>query len=133
MKNALLGKVFEILITLAVPVFLFILNQIKGFVARFIKAKVDHEAAEKILLQLSEAAFGAVASVQHLADTMKEAASDGKLSDDEVDVLKDKALGLLKDNLGPKLLAELEEIYGELDPTLNQAIEAALQSYIKKN
>jgi len=100
-------------ITALVPVVGIVLKTLGQKAAELIQAKVDNQTAEAALLRLTAAVTDAVGDVyQAEAGALKEAAADGKLTQEEKDRLKQIAIDHAKSYLGKKGIAMLLEVLG---------------------
>jgi hypothetical protein len=116
------------------PLFVALLSFASFRVAQFVAAKTKNQALAGILTRANEAVFSAVSDVaQTYVDDLKRGAADGKLTDEERDEAKRKALGKAKRLLGSdgmKLLAKVLgfKTAGQADEFLSAKIEDAVRS-----
>jgi hypothetical protein len=122
----LLPQLVEALITVVTAIVIFLLTRLTSA----IQSKVKGEQASTFIERASSQARDVVLELeQTLVPSMRKAASDGKLDQSDVDVLRDEALRTLKLHLGPKGLAEGMQVLGfkgveDLERVLRAKIEA---------
>jgi hypothetical protein len=101
-------------------------------VIKYVIAKIDNEKVRKYVGRAWVEVRGAVAEVwQTYVSALKEANTDGKLTDDEKAEAKRYALEAAKANIGKKGLARLMRVLGlgdtdELDNWLGNKVETAV-------
>lgn len=115
------------------PVLLAILSWLGVMASKWIQEKVKNETASGILLRLDDAVLTVVRELQQtMVDDLKAASSDGKLTKEERDEIKTKALGNLKSYYGTKGLKILAQVLGlsigaEFDKFLSSKLEAKVK------
>ncbi len=120
------------LIELIATVALAILTLLAARAKRFLDRKIDRDDRQDILFQVGEAVFAAVKQIgQVYVNDLKLAATDGKLTEAERREARKAALQTARSQLGPKLLAQLAELFAlstptEIDNFLFAKIEAAV-------
>lgn len=102
-----------------------------GMLARWLAGRTRNEALLALIAQVQDAVGGAVRETQQtFVAALKEARSDGKLTDEEKKQALDAALATAKKVLGEKGLAALRSATGasaeEVDKLLKARIEAAV-------
>jgi len=122
-------------IELGVMVFLPLLTALLLWTSRKLEAailrNVKNEELKVTLLRLNDEVFDVVGEVkQTMADRMKEASQDGKLTEQEREQLLSIAVGKWKSLQGPEGVRRVREILGmdeqALEKRLVQKIEAAV-------
>ena len=113
------------------PVLLAALTWVAAKVAQLITAKVKHEWLREVLIRLDDAVLNAVREVQQaVVNEIKAARADGKLTAEERARVKDRAIESIRSHLGMKGLAELTEVLGledgSVDKVLSSRVEAAV-------
>jgi hypothetical protein len=98
---------------------------------QLITAKVKNEYLRGVLVRLDDAVLVAVREVQQVTvDGLKAASADGQLTPEERAKVKETALSTIKSHLGAKGLAEVANILGlengTLDKLLSTRVEAAV-------
>ena len=95
--------------------------------SNYLKTKTTNEIALNVIESINDGALTVVKALQQtLVDSIKEASADGKLTDDEIDEIREAALTKLKSTLSTQVLATLETTVTDVDGYLRDKIEAAL-------
>ena len=101
-------------------------------VSKWLTSQTDNEKAKGVLLRLNDAVFGTVMQLeQTLVAEIKAVNADGKLSAEEKKQVRDLAIDLVRDQLGPKGLEKAAKILG-LDMRIDEFIGNRVESEIGK-
>ena len=128
---------FETLLTAVIPVLLpgagalvsVLVSLVLVWVKNYVKAKTDNILVENALTRISNTTETVVASLgQTVAQGLKEAAADGKLTKDDAAALRDKAYAAVMAQL-PEVLKQHAAL-GVAD--LNQLIFAKIEQAVGK-
>jgi hypothetical protein len=113
------------------PLLMAVLGWVATRLATLINARIRSDHARDVLLRLDRIVFAVVREVQQtLVDELKAASSDGRLSADARMRVKHAALETVRDELGPRGIAELAGVLSlpkeMIDHVLVTRIEAAV-------
>jgi hypothetical protein len=113
------------------PVLLAVLTAAVAKFAQLIRARVQNEYLQGLLIRLDDAVVTAVKDLQQrTVDRIKAASADGKISDDEKQQIRAAALAAVKSHLGANGRAEVAKILGlqgeGMDGLVSSKIEAAV-------
>lgn len=119
--NDVLTEIIKGVTALAVPVLAAVFLQVLHLLKSWIEVKIKNQ----VIARISQEALDVVLFVaQSIGDDFKEAAKDGKLTEDEKAKLKNIAVDALK--------RRLSDIPAKLFPDIEKRIEEAIESAIKK-
>ncbi len=117
--TSLLTDALKLVLMASTPVLLALANSL----ARKLEAWLESKTTNETLKRIEHEAFEVVASIaQSVAEPIKEAAADGKLTDEERQRIKGIALDKLRERLG----ALPASILPDLEKRLSDSIEAAV-------
>ncbi len=121
----------EALLTIFSPLILAGTGWLGAKAAELIQAKVKNERLRRVLLRLDDAVVTAVTAVhQTMGEELKAASANGRLGSEKRRYLKETAVRLVKDHLGPRMLDELEQVLGlwrvSLDDLIASKVEASV-------
>ena len=117
------------IINLLIPVGMALLARLTASATRWINTKVKNEYLNGVLNRLNDAVYVAVRSTeQTLAGEIREAAKDGKLTQEEADEVKEHAVKAVKNYLGKNGMSELRRILDAdaIEQMIDHKIEATL-------
>ncbi len=101
-------------------------------VGKWLGASTDNEYAKGVLLRLNDAVFSTVMQLeQTLVAELKAANADGKLTADERKRVRDVAIDLVRDQIGPKGLEKAAKVLG-LDMRIDEFISGRVESEVAK-
>jgi len=92
-------------------------------VTAWLKNKIKSEKADNAISMVEDAVYDVV---QHMEQTVRPMLSDGKLSDQERQLIKTKALKRLKENLSPQVVKALQMVTGDMEKYLETKMEATI-------
>jgi len=117
------------IIDLMIPVAIALLAWLSASATRWINSKVKNEYLRGALERLNDAVYTAVkASEQTLVKELREAAKDGKITKDEAEEIKKRAVDSAKAYIGDKGMAELKRV---IDPAaIEKLIEDKIEAYL---
>ena len=117
--SAVLTDLLKIAVTVSAPILIALVKKLATKLEAWIEAQTTNETLKRI----EHEAFDTVSAVgQAVADPIKEAAADGKLTDEEKQKIKGIALDKLKSRLGSIPSALLPD----LEKRLADAVESAV-------
>ena len=91
----------------------------------WLKNRIQSEKAEKAI-DIAESAVYDV--VQHMEQTVRPMLSDGKLDDQERQLIKARALSRVKETLGPQIIKALTLVTNDVEKYLETKLEAAVHN-----
>ena len=120
-------KVVEVL----APVLMAALTWAAALLANWLRAKVKNVYLQGLFLRLEDAVLTAVKEAnQVMVDALKDASSDGVLTEEEKAAVKAKVIAVVKSHLGVKGLAELAKILGLDDGALTALIGSKIEATV---
>lgn len=116
------------------PILLVLLTWVSGMAAKYLKAKIDNQYLEDVMLRLNDTACVVVGELQQtVVDAIKAASADGKIDNFEKKEIKLLAMTHLKSYLGIKGLALLAKVLGLTGAKLDGYLEAKIESAVSKS
>ena len=89
----------------------------------WLKQKVKSEQANNAIDIVTDAVYDVV---HHMEQTVRPMLSDGKLDDQEKQIIKQKALGRLKEGLSPQVLKALQMVTADVEKFLESKLESTV-------
>jgi len=113
------------------PIFMALLSWGAVALANFIRAKVKNEYLAGALVRLNDAVLSAVKEVQQtIVDGLREARTDGVITEEEKDQIKARAVAAVRAYLGVRGLLELGKILGLDDSSLGAMIAGKIEAAV---
>lgn len=117
--------------TILLPILMSGLAWLGARAVTLINARVKNEWLKGALVRLDDAVLAVVRELQQTTvDAIKEAAKDGKITDEERARIKDLALASVKSHLGAKGLGELAKVLGLDDGSLGKLISSKIEAAV---
>lgn len=112
---------------------LVVLSLLAVSLRNFLLEKVKSEVLKTALVRVSDAALVAVQGVaKTYVDDIKRGREDGKLTKEESERARERALDALKHNLGNVGLEEMERLLGVYGRDLDRALVDRIESKLKE-
>ena len=113
------------------PVLLAVLTAASAKLAQFIRAKVQNEYLQGLLIRLDDAVVTAVKGLeQSVVEQIKAANADGKITNDEKKQIRDAAIAAVKSNLAANGLTELAKILGMQDAAMDGLFSSKIEAAV---
>jgi hypothetical protein len=129
MSEATIAMLVEIFGPLVASVVSAILIWLLSEIARQVRARTNNELAVSAIDRLTHTVATTVMEMeQTIVPTMKKAASDGKLSREDVNILRDMALARVKNRLQPSVQKQAARVVADIDGLLQGKIEQLVYS-----
>lgn len=129
-----MDEMIQSIMAACVPVIILLIAIITGYVIKLINRVCDQSAdkANNELLQYAILAVNSIAVTvvksfnQQVVNDLKEKSEDGKLTIDEIRMIKTDAINTIKESLTDNVKEAIENAYGDLDQYISNAIESAI-------
>lgn len=125
----MMKEYLPLIVDLLIPILMSLVAWLSVSAKKWIDAKVKNEWASGALTRLSDAVFDVVkATEQTMAQEVREAAADGKITTDEAKAIKEHAIDRVKAHVGSKGMDELKRV---LDAdAIEHVIEDKIEAYL---
>lgn len=100
---------------------------ILGFVVKYLKENVKNSTVTKTVDIFERVVNNSVAFVQQtIVDDLKEANADGKLTDEEKEYVKKRAIAAINAQLSTEAKEVLAQVFGDIDDIIDKWIESSV-------
>lgn len=100
---------------------------ILGFVVKYLKENVKNSTVTKTVDIFERVVNNSVAFVQQtIVDDLKEANADGKLTDEEKEYVKKRAIAAINAQLSTESKEVLAQVFGDIDDIIDKWIESSV-------
>lgn len=105
----------------------FLLVIMLGFVVKYLKENVKNSTVTKTVDIFERVVNNSIAFVQQtIVDDLKEANADGKLTDEEKEYVKKRAIAAINAQLSTEAKEVLAQVFGDIDDIIDKWIESSV-------
>lgn len=131
----------QTLLASCAPLLILLITIITAYVVKLIN-KICDDTTSKTNNEMLNYAIDAVNSIsvtvvkalnQQIVDDLKAKSEDGKLTIDEIRMIKTDAINTIKESLTDTVKETIETAYGDLDQYISNAIESAISDVKNEN
>lgn len=113
----------DLILTLT-PILSVIVIYVLVIIARFVVGNTNNTVVKAALANLEQIIFSTVTALsQTLVDDLKRTKPNGKLTDEEADLIKNKALSSIRNQIGSKDMNVLVNNFGSVDELIDNILE----------
>lgn len=128
MRSELMTAVLQILIPALITALGIVITALANNIAGYLKQKANSNLLNRYIDVLTDIVVDVVQSLnQTTVEDLKSAAADGKLTDEEINMISAKALDTVKTILGARGLEVLKIAFEDVDSLIASKIERAVR------